>query len=143
MNYNSEVLYYQANIGADPDFRDLKMTIAEALILIKRAKNNGGVFSSIKDLNKKELLSTNNTDLEIYSFQSHVKFVDEDIFSLKAKELGYVVLYRFDENFLCYNDLKKEFVIWVWYFHDKAFGRGTYSFSYDVISKKWREITNA
>lgn len=142
MNYNSEVLYYQNNIGADPDFRDFKMTVAEALILIKIAKERGNVFSSIKNLDGTELLNTDNTDLEIFSFQSHIKPVEENIFSLKAKELGYVVIYNFGENFLCYNDSKKELVIWTWFFHYKEFGRGIYSCSYEFISEKWREIIN-
>lgn len=142
MKNNSEVLYYQANIGADPDFRDLKMTIAEALILVSLAKKSKNVFFSIKNLDGKELLNSDSNDLEIFRFQDNVKYVEESVFSKKAKENGYIVLEHFESNFLCFSERKQEYVIWTWFFHDKEFGRGIYSPSLKFVCDKMEELKN-
>lgn len=142
MKNNSEVLYYQANIGADPDFRNLKMTIEEALILTSLAKKNENVFFSIKSLDGKELLNSNSRGLDISNFQNNVKYVEESVFSKKAKKNGYIVLENFESNFLCFSERKQEYVIWTWFFHDKEFGRGIYSPSLKFICDKMEDLKN-
>lgn len=141
MNYNSLVLYYQNNKGADPDFRDKKMTLKEALILFKKT-NKKYTYSCIKDLYGNVLIDINFNENEINRFTREISKVEKTIFDIKAEEINCIVLLEHQDYVLCFNKRKKEFIIYKWFFHDSAFGNGFYSTSLSETNQRWWVIIN-
>ena len=136
----SKVTYFQKNIGAiECDFNHT-LTISEVAILLNKCIGNKNVFCEVVSPEHKSIISNFHSEDIINNFFGSIEKEKQNIFYEKAKEQGYEILEQHGEFFLCHNKEQNKFCIWNWFFYNKEFGNGYYSYNLSGLFEKWNEI---